>query len=89
MQTEQVIICNKLGLHARASIKLVNVASRFSSHSELIKDNKTADCKSIMSIMMLGASKGTELTLTVTGPDELEALTQIKALIANRFDEAE
>lgn len=89
MQSEKVIICNKLGLHARASIKLVNLASRFASESELSNNDKKADCKSIMGVMMLGASKGTELTLTITGPDELEAFTQLKALIANRFDEAE
>jgi phosphocarrier protein len=89
MLSETVIIVNKLGLHARASIKLVNLASRFISESQLSKGSKTADCKSIMGIMMLGASKGTELNLSVNGPDEVEALAQIKALIANRFDEAE
>lgn len=89
MQHEKVTIINKLGLHARACIKLVNVANHFSSESQLTRDNKTVNCKSIMGIMMLGASKGTELELTVSGPDELEAITQIKALIQNRFDEAE
>lgn len=89
MLSEQITIVNKLGLHARAAIKLVNLASRYSAESQLSNGTKTVNCKSIMGIMMLGASKGTELTLTVTGTDELEALSQIKALIANRFDEAE
>ena len=89
MLREKVTIINKLGLHARASIKLVKLASHFSAESQLTRDNKTVNCKSIMGIMMLGASQGTELELTVDGPDELEALNQIKALIQNRFDEAE
>ncbi len=89
MLREKVTIINKLGLHARASIKLVNLASRYSAESKLTLDNKTVNCKSIMGIMMLGAAKGTELELTVSGPDELEALAQIKALFENRFDEAE
>jgi phosphocarrier protein HPr len=89
MLQETVTICNKLGLHARASIKLVNLASRFGAESKLTRDSKTVNCKSIMGIMMLGAAKGTELVLTVNGTDELEAITQIKALIENRFDEAE
>ena len=89
MQRETVTIVNKLGLHARAAIKLVNLASRFAAESQLTRDNKTVNCKSIMGIMMLGAAKGTQLELTVTGADELEALDQIKLLIANRFDEAE
>ena len=89
MLSEQITIVNKLGLHARAAIKLVNLAGRFSAESQLSNGTKTVNCKSIMGIMMLGASKGTELTLIVTGDDEAEALSQIKALIANRFDEAE
>jgi phosphocarrier protein HPr len=89
MLNEKVTIINKLGLHARAAIKLVNLASRFAAESQLTRDSKTVNCKSIMGIMMLGAAKGTQLDLSVTGPDELEALTQIKALIENRFEEAE
>ncbi|MBX9587610.1 MAG: HPr family phosphocarrier protein [Gammaproteobacteria bacterium] len=89
MISEKVTIINKLGLHARASIKLVNLAGHFSAESKLTLDNKTVNCKSIMGIMMLGAAKGTELELTVSGSDELEAFTQIKALFENRFDEAE
>lgn len=89
MLREKVTIINKLGLHARASIKLVNLANHFSSESQLTRDDKTVNCKSIMGIMMLGASQGTELELSVSGTDESEALAQIKSLIQNRFDEAE
>lgn len=89
MQQEIITIVNKLGLHARAAIKLVNLASRFSAESQLTRDTKTVNCKSIMGVMMLGAGKGTELNLTTEGSDEIEALRQIKTLILNRFDEAE
>ncbi|MDQ2993438.1 MAG: HPr family phosphocarrier protein [Pseudomonadota bacterium] len=85
----KVLICNKLGLHARAAIKLVTLASRFAAETQLTRDGKTVNCKSIMGVMMLGASKGTELDLTATGDDEQKALEQIKQLIDNRFDEAE
>ena len=85
----KVTICNKLGLHARAAIKLVNLASRFAAESLLTRNDKTVNCKSIMGVMMLGASKGTELNLSVKGEDEHLALEAIKKLIENRFDEAE
>lgn len=90
MLTKKVTIVNKLGLHARASAKLVNMASRFASVSKLTKDdNKTVNCKSIMGIMMLAAAKGTKLVLTVEGEDEKEAMKAIAALIADRFGELE
>ncbi len=89
MLQETVTICNKLGLHARAAIKLVHLASAYAAESKISRDDKTVNCKSIMGVMMLGASKGTELTLTVTGEDEAIALNEIKNLIANRFGEAE
>lgn len=85
----KVTICNKLGLHTRAAVKLVNLASRFAAQSQLARDDKTADCKSIMGVMMLGASKGSELTLSVSGEDEQLALDEIKKLIDNRFGEPE
>lgn len=89
MISKKITIINKLGLHARASAKLVHLASRFSSESKLIRDNKTVNCKSIMGIMMLAASQGTELELIVEGDDEQAACAAIEALINNRFDEPE
>jgi len=89
MLKEKVTICNKLGLHARAAIKLVHLASRYAAESQITRDDKTVNCKSIMGVMMLGAAKGTELTLTVTGPDEATALSELKTLINARFGEAE
>jgi len=89
MKQVSITIINKLGLHIRASNVLVNTAQRFSSDITLSSDKKTADAKSIMDLMLLGAGKGTELTLTVDGSDEDAALEKVSALINNRFGEAE
>ena len=84
-----VYIRNKLGLHARASARLVSTASQFSSEIQLIKDNIEVNAKSIMGIMMLAASKGTELLLRAEGSDADSALNAIEELINNRFGEGE
>ena len=89
MLTEQITIINKLGLHARAAAKLVSTASAFSSRIRLGRDGNMVDGKSIMSVMMLAASQGTELTLEIDGSDETAALEGIKDLINRRFDEDE
>lgn len=89
MIREKVIIINKLGLHARAAAKLVHLASRYISESKLVRGNKVVNGKSIMGVMMLAASKGTEIELIVEGPDEKEAMQALHDLIKNRFGEAE
>lgn len=89
MAEQTVTICNKLGLHARASAKLATEASRFDSEIKLIKDNIEVNCKSIMGIMMLAACKGTTLILSAEGDDADAALAAIVALVENRFGEAE
>lgn len=84
-----VTIINKLGLHARASAKFVSLANRYQSSLEVTKDQKTINGKSIMAVMLLAATQGTSLTLTIDGPDE-EALSQaLTTLIEHRFDELE
>jgi phosphocarrier protein len=85
----QVTIVNKLGLHARAAAKFVSCASAFSSRIMAGKDGDLIDGKSIMSVMMLAAGKGTVLDLEVEGGDEEAALEALSTLIANRFDEDE
>lgn len=85
----QVTIINKLGLHARAAAKFVACASAFSSSIRAGKDGELIDGKSIMSVMMLAAGKGTVLDLQIEGSDEAEALEALQILIKNRFDEAE
>lgn len=85
----QVTLSNKLGLHARASAKLVAIASRYQCEIELCYGTKTINAKSIMGVMMLAASNGTTLTLKVDGPDEEHANEAISTLINNKFDEGE
>ncbi len=84
------MITNKLGLHARAAAKFVHLASRYGSEIYVSKDsNHRVNGKSIMGIMMLAASKGTELELSIHGEDEAEAMQEIESLINNRFGESE
>jgi len=85
----QVLIINKLGLHARASAKFVSLAARFQSHIEVSKLSQTVNGKSIMGVMMLAAGQGTELTLSIDGPDEEAMQEALLNLINNRFGEAE
>lgn len=89
MIEKKITIINKLGLHARAAAKLINTTSRFSSDIKLVKDGREVDGKSIMSVMMLAASKGTELSLKVEGSDQEEATAAIESLVNNYFDEGE
>jgi len=89
MLQQTVTIKNKLGLHARAAAKLVNTAGGFESAVLIKRGDKTADAKSIMSIMMLAASQGTELHLVVDGKDESEAIDSIVSLIEDLFGEEE
>ena len=85
----QVTIINKLGLHARAAAKLVACTSSFSSHIRIGKDGEVIDGKSIMSVMMLAAGKGTVLDIEIDGNDEEVARSALQALIDNFFDESE
>ncbi len=84
-----ITIINKLGLHARAASKLVNLTSQFSSSVMLDKKGNKVNAKSIMGVMMLAASQGTELVMEVEGEDEQACSDAIIELINNRFDEAE
>jgi phosphocarrier protein len=89
MLTQEIEIVNKLGLHARAAAKLVNLATAFEADVEIEKDGKRVNGKSIMSVMMLAASQGSTLTLHIDGNDENEAMTQVVELISTRFGEGE
>ena len=89
MIEQEIEIINKLGLHARASAKLVNIASKFASSIKVEFAGQQGDAKSIMSMMMLAASKGSMITLTTDGEDEQEAMNAVTALINNYFDEDE
>jgi phosphocarrier protein HPr len=89
MISETITIINKLGLHARAASKLVSKASQFESEAFIEKQGNRVNAKSIMGVMMLAASKGTEVVLEVDGNDEKDCMDAIIELINNRFDEAE
>lgn len=89
MISRKVTIINKLGLHARAASKLVNKASQFESEVIIDKQGNRINAKSIMGVMMLAASKGTEFLLEVDGSDEENCIEAIIQLIEGRFEEAE
>lgn len=89
MIEKNVTIINKLGLHARAAAKLIGVTGRFSCDIKITKDGKTVDAKSIMAVMMLAASQGTDLIIQTEGDDESAAMDAVVEIINNRFDEDE
>lgn len=89
MLEREVEIINKLGLHARAAAKLVSCASSFSADVTISFKAQSVDAKSIMSVMLLAASKGSLVTIRCDGRDEQAAMDGVTELIANRFGEAE
>jgi phosphocarrier protein HPr len=89
MQQRELEIINKLGLHARASAKLTQLAAQYQSEVSLARNGRKINAKSIMGVMMLAAGKGSHVTLEVDGPDETEAMTAIVALINDYFGEGQ
>ena len=89
MLEKKIAIKNKLGLHARAAVKFVNLANRFSASVKIVKDGNEIDGKSILGILTLAATQGSEIMLLVAGKDEDSALKALADLINNRFDEKE
>ncbi len=88
MKSSQVIVTNKLGLHARPSARLTQLATSFASEVWLTGKGRRINAKSIMGVMMLAASQGSELLLEVNGDDEDQAIEALTALFAGGFDEA-
>ena len=88
MLQQTTTIVNKLGLHARAAAKFVTQASLFDSEINVKRNNQDVNGKSIMGVMMLAASNGTELTLIADGIDEQEVTNVLVELVNNRFDES-
>ena len=80
-------INNKLGLHARASAKLVKAVQPFDAEVRVGRDGQSVDARSIMGLLMLGAGQGSTLELTAEGPDAEAALDAVVALVEARFDE--
>jgi phosphocarrier protein len=89
MQQREVEIINKLGLHARASAKLTQLASRYQSDVQMSRNGRKVNAKSIMGVMMLAAGKGAKVTLEIEGPDENDAMAAIVALIGDYFGEGQ
>ncbi len=89
MQLKEVIIINKLGLHARASAKLTKLASQFKCEVWATRNNRRVNAKSIMGVMTLAANKGSSIQIETTGDDEVEAMTALVALIEDYFGEGE
>ncbi|MDX8405593.1 MAG: HPr family phosphocarrier protein [Mariprofundus sp.] len=89
MFERRIKICNKLGLHARASARLASAASQFSAEINLVRGDLRINCKSIMGIMMLAAARGSELLLEAEGNDAIAALDALESLVNDRFGEAE
>ncbi len=89
MVTRDITIINKLGLHARAAAKFVSIASRYGAEIHLQRGGQRVNGKSIMGVMMLAASKGTNLVLSTEGEDEDDAADALVRLIADRFGESE
>ncbi len=89
MLTRETEIINKLGLHARASAKLTQMAGRYKCDVWMAKGPRRINAKSIMGVMMLAAGKGSKVTLETDGADEQEAMDALLALIAGCFGEGE
>ena len=89
MARAEVEITNKLGLHARASAKLTQVASSFKCEVWLSRSGRRVNAKSIMGVMMLAAGKGASITIEAEGEDAEAALAALQKLIADKFDEGQ
>lgn len=89
MPSAEAPIINKLGLHARASAKLTQLASSFAADVWLERNGRKVNAKSIMGVMMLAAARGSTITVETEGSDADDALARILALIADRFGEEE
>ncbi|HUU72250.1 MAG TPA: HPr family phosphocarrier protein [Burkholderiales bacterium] len=89
MLRRDIEIVNRLGLHARASAKLTQLASSFQSEVWMSRDGRRVNAKSIMGVMMLAAAKGSSVELETEGPDEQAAMDALEALINDKFGEGE
>ena len=89
MRQQEVEVVNKLGLHARASAKLTQLAAKYQCDVSLARNGRKVNAKSIMGVMMLAAGKGSRITLETEGADEDEAMDALVALISDCFGEGQ
>src|ERR1700759_2566678 len=88
LMTKELMVSNKLGIHARPAAMFVKVANRFSCNIFVEKDGEKVNGKSIMGLMMLAAGPGSKLTLIAQGHDAAQALADLDTLFKRKFDEA-
>ena len=89
MPQREIEIINKLGLHARASAKLTQLAAKYQSEVLMSRNNRKVNAKSIMGVMMLAAGKGAKVVIEIEGPDESDAMDAIVSLIGDMFGEGQ
>ena len=87
MQEREMTIMNRLGLHARAAVKLVSLSSRYASSVVLVANGRRANARHLIAVLMLSASMGSVVSIRVSGPDEADAMTAVTRLISNGFGE--
>ena len=87
MSTKTLVLKNRLGLHARAASAFVRLSTRFKSDIQILKDGQIANGKSIMGLLALAAPPGSQISLSVNGEDETEAMEALCALVDNGFGE--
>jgi phosphocarrier protein len=87
MTSRSIVVTNSLGLHARAAARFVHVATRFESQIRVRRGSRTMDGKSIMGILLLAAARGTTITITAEGSDEIDAVAALANLVESGFGE--
>jgi len=87
VKSREALVVNRLGLHARAAVKLVQAANRYEAHITIATGEICADAKSILGVLTLAAGQGTKLVIGTEGSDEDEAMEEINALVADGFGE--
>ncbi|MDR2725296.1 MAG: HPr family phosphocarrier protein [Candidatus Adiutrix sp.] len=87
IETRELVITNRLGLHARAAAKLVQAAQAYQADISLVKDGEKADARSLLSLISLGCAEGSRVTVEAAGADALKAVLAVKTLFEERFGE--
>ena len=87
MQVRQLQIVNRLGLHARAAVKLVTICSKYVSNVVIVANGRRANGRQLIAILLLSASMGATISIEASGPDEVEAVSAVTRLISNGFGE--
>ena len=87
MTSRSVTVVNQLGMHARAAAKFVHLATRFTAQVRVARERREMDGKSIMGVLLLAAARGSTITITATGADEIDAIQALTALVESGFGE--